>query len=175
MIYLFYLACIVLYIVSPCNLALGVSVDHMVGIFTYQFMHANVLHLIVNILSLCLMYNPIKKIYETRFSAIRIPNLFVVLYISSVMVGGFCALPEPTVGASGMVFFILGAILGLRPTKQQFINYIWIFLGVIVSAIAGHSNTLLHIVAFLIGVVFAILRIKYDDCRTEHNRRVQTN
>jgi uncharacterized membrane protein len=74
-----------------------------------------------------------------------------------------------------MVFFILGAILALRPTKQQFINYIWVFLGIIVSAILGHSNTILHVVAFILGLLFIIARITYDNCRTKNNRRVQTD
>ena len=165
MIYLFYLACIVLYIVSPCNLALGVSIDHIVGIFTYQFMHANILHLIVNILSLYLMYNPIKELYEKRFSAIRIPNLFVVLYISSVMVGGFCALPEPTVGASGMVFFLLGMLIILNPTLQQLKNYIYVGLALLVSIIFGNSNVPLHILSFVFGALYTITLIAYDNRR----------
>lgn len=165
MIYLFYLACIVLYIVSPCNLALGVSMEHTAGIFTYQFMHANILHLIVNILSLCLMYEPIKKLYERRFSAIHIPNLFVVLYVSSVMVGGFCALPEPTVGASGMVFFLLGMLIILNPTLQQLKNYIYVGLALLVSIIFGNSNVALHVLSFVFGAIYVITLIAYDDRR----------
>jgi membrane associated rhomboid family serine protease len=167
--------CFVLYFVCQSPEVYGASLHNIDGIFSYQFLHANIYHLAINIVSLWLIYKPFKIIYGNRFNYENDLVLFAIVYISSVLSALFTLSSTPTVGASGMVFFILGAILGLRPTKQQFINYIWIFLGVIVSAIAGHSNTLLHIVAFLIGVVFAILRIKYDDCRTKHNRRVQTN
>ena len=175
MMILFCVICIMLYFLHPSPEVYGASMSNVWGVFTYQFLHGSILHLAVNVVSLLLLFKPFKLIYGNRFNYDNGIVLFLIIYAGSVISALVSALAIPTVGASGMVFFILGAILGFRPTKQQFINYIWIFLGVIVSAIAGHSNTLLHIVAFLIGVVFAILRIKYDDCRTEHNRRVQTN
>ena len=175
MMTLFCLICIVLYFLHPSPEVYGASTTNLLGVFTYQYLHGSLLHLTINVASLLLLYKPFKLIYGNRFNYDNDVALFLVIYIGSVLAALVSPFNTPTVGASGMVFFILGAILGLRPTKQQFINYIWIFLGVIVSAIAGHSNTLLHIVAFLIGVAFAILRIKYDDCRTEQNRRVQTN
>ena len=163
MIYLFYIACVILFIVSPCNC--GVSIDNMAGIFTYQFMHANILHLAVNILSLALMYNPIKKLYEERFSAIVIPNLFIVLYLFSIIVGGFCAMPTPTVGASGMVFFLLGMLIILNPTLQQLKNYIYVAIAVIVSIIFGNSNVALHVLSFVFGALYTITLIAYDNRR----------
>ena len=165
MMQLFYIACIVLYFISPCNLAYGVSIEHMAGIFTYQFMHASILHLIVNILSLMLMYEPIKNLYESRFSAIHIPNLFVVLYLSSVAVGGFCAMHTPTVGASGMVFFLLGMLIMLNPTLQQLKSYIYVLLAVIASIILGNSNVALHILSFVFGALYTITLIAYDNRR----------
>ena len=163
MIYLFYIACVILFIVSPTNCE--VSIDNMEGIFTYQFMHANILHLAMNILSLAIMYNPIKRLYEERFSAIMIPNLFVVLYIFSIIVGGFCAMPTPTVGASGMVFFLLGMLIILNPTLQQLKNYIYVVLAVIVSIIFGNSNVPLHILSFVFGALYTIALIAYDNRR----------
>lgn len=165
MIYLFYLACVILYIISPCNLAYGVSFDNMAGIFTYQFMHASILHLVVNILSLVLMYEPINKLYENRFSAIHIPNLFVILYLSSIAVGGFCAMPTPTVGMSGMVFFLLGMLIILNPTLQQLKNYIYVAIAVIVSIIFGNSNVALHVLSFVFGALYTITLIAYDNRR----------
>ena len=175
MMLIFCVICIVIYFLHPSPDVYGVSLHNLLGAFTYQFLHGNLLHLAINIASLLLLYKPFKFIYGNRFDYDNDLVLFLIIYAGSVLAALVTPLSIPTVGASGMVFFILGTILGLRPTKQQFINYIWVFLGIIVSVIMGHSNTLLHIAAFLIGVLFAIMRIKYDDCRTENNRRVQTN
>lgn len=175
MMILFCIVCIVLYFFHPSPEVYGVSDTNLCGMFTYQFLHANMLHLIVNIVSLYLVYKPFKIIYGNRFNYDNDIVLFLIIYLASVLAAMFGLSSTPTVGASGMVFFILGAILALRPTKKQFINYIWVFIGFIVSAFMENSNTLLHLAAFVIGVLFAIARIKYDDCRTENNRRLQTN
>jgi membrane associated rhomboid family serine protease len=153
----------------------GVSLHNLGGAFSYQFLHGNMLHLIINIASLLLLYNPFKLLFGNRFNYDNSVVLFLIIYAGSVLAALVAPTSTPTVGASGMVFFILGAILAIRPTKQQFINYIWVLLGVIVSAISKNSNTLLHVVAFILGVLFILSIIKYDDCRAKHNRRVQTN
>jgi membrane associated rhomboid family serine protease len=175
MMLIFCIICVVVYFLHPSPDVYGVSLHNLCGIFSYQFLHGNLLHLGINIASLLLLYKPFKIIYGNRFNYDNDVVLFLIIYAGSILAALVTPLSIPTVGASGMVFFILGAILGLRPTKQQFINYIWVFLGVIVSVIMGHSNTLLHIAAFLIGVLFAIIRVKYDNCRPENNRRLQTH
>lgn len=175
MIYVFYIICVVVFIISPSADVFGVSEHNLLGSFSYQFLHGNWLHLIINLLSLHLIYKPFRILYGNRFNYDNDLVLFTIIYLASVTSALFFPLPVPTVGASGMVFFILGAILALRPTKQQFINYIWVFLGIIVSAILGHSNTILHVVSLILGLLFIIARITYDNCRTKNNRRVQTN
>lgn len=169
MMYLFILACIIIYIVSPCNLAYGVSIEHTAGIFTYQFMHASWLHLAINVLSLAIMYKPINKIYKERFSEIITPNLFVVLYLASVAVGGFCALPEPTVGSSGMAYFLLGMLIILNPTLQQLKAYIYVLLAVISSIFFGNSNVALHVLSFVFGALYIITLIAYDNRRIKES------
>lgn len=175
MIIIFCIICTVLYFFHLSPDVFGVSLYNLHGVFTYQFLHGNLLHLIVNVASLLLLYKPFKIIYGNRFNYDNDIILFLIIYIGSVLAALVTPLDIPTVGASGMVFFILGAILGLRPTKKQFINYIWVFLGFIASAIMANSNTLLHVAAFLIGVLFAIARIMYDNSRRKNNRGVQTN
>lgn len=171
----FCIVCIIIFLLSPSPEAYGVSLHNLDGVFTYQFLHGNWLHLAVNVLSLVLLYKPFKIIYGNIFNSDNNIVLLLIIYAGSVLAALITPLDIPTVGASGMVFFILGAILALRPTKQQFINYIWVFLGIIVSAIMGHANTPLHVAAFFIGVLFGIIRIAYDNIRTKYNRRIQTN
>lgn len=175
MMYVFYIICIIVFIISPPADVFGVSEYNLLGSFSYQFLHGNWLHLVINLLSLHLIYKPFKLLYGNRFNYDNDLVLFAIIYIASVLSALILPSSIPTVGASGMVFFILGAILALRPTKQQFINYIWVFLGIIVSAILEHSNTILHVVAFILGLLFIIARTTYDNCRTKNNRRVQAN
>ena len=172
---LFCIVCIGLYFFHPSPEMYGVSASNLCGVFSYQFLHGNLLHLIVNVVSLLLLYKPFRTIYGNRFNYDNDFVLFLIIYIASVLAALLGCSSIPTVGASGMVFFILGAILALRPTKQQFINYIWVFFGIIASVFFGNSNTLLHLAAFTIGVLFAIARIKYDYCRIKNNRRLQTH
>lgn len=171
----FYIICIIVFMLDPSPELYGVSMSNLAGAFTYQFLHGNILHLIINLLSLYLIYKPFKFLYGNRFNYDNDFVLLLISYIGSVAASIISVKHIPTVGASGIVFFILGAILALHPTKQQFINYIWVLVGVIVSAIFGNSNTTLHVVAFLMGVLFIIIRMMYDNCRRENNRGLQTN
>ena len=167
MIYLFVIVCIVVYILSPCNTALGVSTTALQGAFLYQFSHANVLHLCINMLSLLIMYIPICKIYCTRFNVHYPATFFVICYLGSVLAALFTATDVPTIGASGMVFFLLGALLMLRPTRRQLRSMIYVAIAVLISIFFGNSNEALHVLSFVFGCVFIIIRIAYD------NRRVK--
>ena len=169
MIYLFYIVCVILFALSPCDLSYGVSIDNMSGILTYQFMHVNWLHLAMNIVSLAIMYKPINRMYEERFSKIIIPNLFIILYLSSVATAGFCATTTPTLGASGMVFFLLGMLIMLNPTIAQLKSYIYVALAVIISIIYGNSNVALHILSFVFGALYTITLIAYDNRRIKES------
>lgn len=175
MLVLFCLICIVLFFVHPSPELYGVSLYNLIGAFSYQFLHANLLHLVINVISLFVLYKPFKFIYGNKFNFDNDVVLFSCIYLGSVIAALLTSTDVPTVGASGMVFFILGAILALRPTKQQFINYIWVLIGFIASAVIGNSNTLLHLAAFILGVLFIILRMTYDYCRTKGYRRLQEN
>jgi membrane associated rhomboid family serine protease len=74
-------------------------------------------------------------------------------------------MPTPTVGASGMVFFLLGMLIILNPTLQQLKNYIYVVLAVIVSIIFGNSNVSLHALSFVFGALYTITLIAYDNRR----------
>lgn len=75
------------------------------------------------------------------------------IFISSIGV-----LYVPTVGASGIVFALLGMLLMLNPTLRQLRNYIYVALTVILQLFFGHSNIALHLLAFTFGALAVILR-----------------
>lgn len=158
MIYIFLIVCICVYAFTGDCTWMGVSIEHINNAYFYQFAHASWLHLIINALSLLLMYKPIKKIYEEQFGDTRSWEFFFVLYCGSVLAGLLTPKELPTVGASGMVFFLLGELIILRPTMKQLRGYIYVALALIVQIIRGHSNVSLHIVAFILGALWIIFR-----------------
>lgn len=169
MILLFIIVCFIAFLIAPCQLGWGVSSANLWGAFSYPFMHANWLHLGINIFSLLIMYNPIRKIYSERFNSASSPLFFIPIYLGAVLAGAMTAGDVTTVGASGMVFFLLGELLILRPTLKQLRNYIYVALSVVISMFYGNSNIKLHIVAFILGCLYIIIRIAYDDRRIKYS------
>jgi len=171
MIYIFLIICICVYVFMPDPNVLGVTDSNLWMAFVYPFAHASWRHLFVNSLSLFLMFNPIFKIYEERFGGGSKLGLLFASYIGAVLAGLFTAIDIPTVGASGMAFFLLGVLLMLRPTKQQLMAYIFVVIAIIVQIFRGHSNVALHLVAFAFGCIYIILVLlcKKDFYYTDNN------
>lgn len=159
MIYIFLIVCLCVYIFMPDCICMGVSIEHMSNAYIYQFAHASWLHLIINALSLALVFNPVYKIFEQRFGETRQIYFFIMMYLGSVLAALFTAQDLPTVGASGMLFFLLGQLIMLRPTLAQLQGYIYVAIAIIVQIIRGKSNVALHIVAFILGALSIIITL----------------
>ena len=170
MLYIFLIICFCVYAFMPDCTCMGVSVDAMRNAYIYQFAHASWLHLGINALSLILMFNPILKIYNERFGYTSQFSFWFVSYLGSVLAALLTAVDIPTVGASGIVFFLLGELLMLRPTMKQLQGYIYVAIAIIVQIIRGKSNVALHIVAFILGALFIITRTL---CK-QHTERFNT-
>ena len=169
MIYVFIIVCVCVYAFMPDCTCMGVSVEHMGNAFIYQFAHASWLHLLINSLSLALMFNPIHKVYEECFVETSRWSFFVPSYAGSVLAALLCAQDIPTVGASGIVFFLLGELIMLRPTLRQLQGYIYVALAIVIQLIRGNSNVSLHLVAFVLGALWIIIRLL---CK-QHNERFE--
>lgn len=89
-------------------------------------------------------------------------DFFINMYCCAVFAGLFAAKQTPTIGLSGIVFAILGALLLLNPTKRQLQNYIYLALAVVIQLFFGKSNTLLHICAFALGALTVIIHRASD-------------
>lgn len=159
MIYIFIIVCVCVYAFAPDCTLLGIDIEHMNHAYIYQFAHASWLHLFINALSLYLMFNPIKKIYEERFGYTSSISFLSFAYLGSVLAALLTPQTIPTVGASGIVFFLLGELIMLRPTLRQLQGYIYVLLAIIIQIIRGKSNVALHIVAFILGALFIIIRL----------------
>ncbi len=142
---------------SSLSTYFSVSSDNLWGCLTYPFFHVSWLHFFINILALVLMYAPVRNVYCCRFNRSHL-HFLSVLYVCAVLAGLCAASDIPTVGASGIVFALLGMLLMLNPTLRQLRNYIYVALTVILQLFFGHSNIALHLLAFTFGALAVILR-----------------
>ncbi|MEM2933253.1 MAG: rhomboid family intramembrane serine protease [Candidatus Pacearchaeota archaeon] len=146
-------------------------------IFTSMFMHANLMHLFVNMMSLLFLGSFLERLIGSK----RFLFIYIVSGIVASLAFVFFALVfksdlnVPAVGASGAIFGIGGILAVLTPRLPVFILFIpiampmWfgivLMLAVmwIVSAIVGLpiGNTA-HLGGFVAGLIYGFyLRIKY--------------
>ena len=139
---------------------------------TYQFYHANWIHLLLNAMSLIVLFKPTLYNLRREFGWISSAKYLFAMYTCSVIAGLVACQNIPTVGASGISFAMMGVLLGIRPTKAQLIAFWPVALCILVQIVAGHSNTCLHIVAFILGVAFVFAKRILNDIR---HREIQVN
>lgn len=160
MIYVVTIVAWLMFIASDMETLMGMGVSNsnlFVGACGYMYAHASWSHLIVNTISLYMLWFPIRKMYIMRYN-VDDKVLRNMPFFASILAGAVCAKAIPTVGMSGMVYFLLGALLMLNPTKRMVINYILVALAIIIQNIFGNSNLALHIFSFIEGAVFICIR-----------------
>ncbi|MGQ0536458.1 MAG: rhomboid family intramembrane serine protease [Methanobacteriota archaeon] len=129
-----------------------------------MFVHANLLHLFVNMMTL-LSFGPL---FEEKYG----PARFLLLYFVSGLVGGVVHAEVsaiPGVGASGALFGLIGALLMIQPTSNVSIFFIPISvvraaaLYVAVLAFVPEFSTALpiahgaHVGGMVAGMAFAVV------------------
>ena len=159
-----YLIAIVFIIVfSVFDNSLGFSIGSpLYTHLTYMFQHASVMHLILNSFSFIIMFK-ILSMYANKYKL-----LFVLLMI------GFCSsfLSEhdlPTVGASSMVYAMVGIMYGLVCRKilefenkdTLIINVVPLLIAFIVSYVTKNSNFAIHLISLVWGVVVGVVFTKF--------------
>lgn len=117
--------------------------------FTYMFQHAGWMHLILNSLAFIGLYRALSK--ELKFVLLRIILIaFVGSFMSVYLV--------PTVGASGMIYAMLGMCLGLQFTGRwklknlKFVLFSIAFM-LLISFFKHTSNFGLHVWCLVFGVL----------------------
>lgn len=132
------------------------------SIITVSFVHANILHIALNMYSLFIVGTPLERFLgRARFSA-----LFFISGIGAVVAVDLLA-NEPVVGASGAIFGLLGALvvfarrMGLRTTQLYIVIAINLAIGFIVPQIAWQA----HIGGLVVGVGLGFLMLKTSALR----------
>jgi len=96
------------YALFPDNQWHGIQAGEWYRYFTVALTHANITHILFNMLALYSLGTAVENYYgRLKYSAILIASLFSASYISN-----YFAIPTmPAVGASGMIFGLFGAIM----------------------------------------------------------------
>lgn len=112
--------------------------------FTYQFFHGSLLHLICNLYAIFMCLN--NKVFSKR-------TLIPILYFVSVAASFMYTSSIPTIGASGVVFAMIGINFTRIPTRTNAI-YMFVILavGLALPKIAGIT----HLLSFMAGSATAL-------------------
>lgn len=135
----------------------------MIGRFTYQFFHENLFHIAINMVSLYFITEYMRKI-----SLWKINNIVLIGYICSVLATFGSEMGKSTIGASGMVFAILGmSICYIRNNINISTTCIILISINIIYIISGSQsvNALCHILSFTYGMMAAL---SYETFKTKN-------
>lgn len=122
---------------------------------TYMFVHASIIHLIINSISFFFLWKFVYKIFGayTFFSfCISISCSFIAIYY------------KPTLGISGVTYALTGMILGLLlvrkinlSSKNLILFLACILAGLTVSYFKHNSNLMLHLYCLLSGIIMSFV------------------
>lgn len=117
---------------------------------TYNFAHANVFHLIINMVVFVKLYD----IVEWKILLLGVLIATVISFVPFLAHGY-------TVGFSGVLFAMLGFMYVVRKftLKSYLINAAWIVVGSVVGLWAQNVNVWLHIACLTAGIIAGVLYV----------------
>lgn len=129
--------------------------------FTYVFQHGSVLHLIINSFSFYMLFGMLQRF-------IRPSVIIAIGYTSAVVMSFFASYGVPVVGASGMIYAMLGIYLYLIKTKRIIFKdkfvlntlLISIALFLIISLIKTNQAGLLHLLCLVSGLTISYVTLR---------------
>lgn len=124
---------------------------------TYSFYHTSFWHLIINSLGFILYWEVLKRFTNKYICAL-------IAFASAILSALICAFPTPTIGASAVVYSLVGiyctgVFIGDRLEKKiMYRTFIFIAISLILPALVNHRiNWLLHIAAVFYSVFFSLV------------------
>lgn len=139
---------------------IGVAEGEVWRLVTSGFLHGGILHILFNMYLLYLLGSQL----ESRLGTPR----FVALYLAALLAGSFGALVQttitPTVGASGAVFGLMGAVLveyrrqGIDPLRSDIGTLL--LLNLVISFLPGFNISFGGHIGGLVGGIAAALAIE---------------
>ena len=120
--------------------------------FTYTFQHASILHLVINTLVFINVFRVMEKFLSWK---VLLPAIYFIATCAS-----FASVQSiPTVGASGMIYAMFGmmsfiVLFNSSSWRQKRVFFLSIAFMLLVSFFNKGSNFEVHVLSFLIGVLY---------------------
>lgn len=130
-----------------------------VGRVLYPFFHSGIIHATLNawcLISLVFIYNiRLQRLILAYIVAVTFPidTLSQVLPISAL----------PTVGLSGIVFFLFGSIS--LEVRRKLYYQAWMVFYLIVGFVFPYTNSWLHLYCYLCGILSSLLNYPIVICK----------
>lgn len=127
---------------------------------TFSFQHASIIHLALNSLVFISAFRVMEK-FMRPFSLLWV--IFLIAFASS-----FASMADiPTVGSSGMIYAIFGmqtviVVFNNATPKQKRLFFFAISLMLVASLINGGSSFMVHIVSFIFGALYWMIKRERD-------------
>lgn len=131
-----------------------VSGGSLIGNLLYPISHANIYHLLANILCLWMLRCPL-HLFATYTIAV-LCSFLPSFSLFDFLVGRGTALAEPTYGFSGVLFAMVGISWGrVHRFRDMLSRNKWIL---IIPAFVPHINFLIHLYCLLLGYAYGIIQ-----------------
>jgi membrane associated rhomboid family serine protease len=166
-------ACVVIYLVQQADpgftarfalIPAAVKDGEYARLITAAFLHASVLHLATNMISLLIIGTPLERVLR--------PARYLTLYLLSALGGSLLSValsPEFSigVGASGAIFGLFGALVVLRKQIGADTGGLAVLIGLnlVISFAVPNISWQAHIGGLVTGVLVALVMAAIDRSR----------
>jgi len=133
--------------------------------FTYMFQHSGIVHLIINSLAFIGMFRTMEKLVDKKM-------LSVTIIISSFTMSFVTMYDLPTVGASAMIYTMIGMFFGMTTicnnikiadTKKYLLFISVVSISLTISFFKHNSNFVLHVASMIFGFIVSLPISLYDN------------
>lgn len=129
---------------------------------TYMFQHASLMHLVLNSISFVILF-------KVLISYVNKHKLFISIMAIGFISSFFSEHLLPTVGASSMIYAMVGMLYGLvcrkklefDDKKYLYLNLVTLFVYLTMSYLIKNSNFSIHFISLVMGFVVGVGLPKY--------------
>lgn len=133
----------------------------LAGRLLFHVFHANAIHAMLN--AWCLL--SVVFIYDVSIYRLLLAYIVASTFPADTLSAVFSNLEIPTVGLSGMVFFLFGSISFEVARKRYYQAWMLFFLAI--GFLSPYTNAWMHLYCYTLGVVVALLNRPFKITRHE--------
>jgi membrane associated rhomboid family serine protease len=144
-------------------------------LFTSVFLHADILHLVYNMIALVLFGLILENIIGSR-------KFIVIFFVSGIAAGVAAAFfYDASLGASGAIFGVMGCLAALRPRMFVWVlgvplpmalaAAVWLMIDMLGVISPANVANIAHIAGLLTGITIGLYLRKYYAERRERSKK----